>query len=67
MSPDSHYACLQHILLKKDYMLIIDSHDVYEINKKYKKNYLNGGIYEKKNKISHACNAGMFYDAVLVF
>ena len=32
MSPDSHYACLQHILLKKDYMLIIDGHDVYEID-----------------------------------
>ena len=32
MSPDSHYACLQHILLKKRYMLIIDGHDVYEID-----------------------------------
>ena len=32
MSPDSHYACLQHILLKIDYMLIIDGLDVYEID-----------------------------------
>ena len=32
--------------------------------------YIEAGVKigcEKKNKISHACNAGMFYDAVLVF
>ena len=43
MSPDSHYACLQHILLKKDYMLIIDGHDVYEIDEDcIKKNRVKG-------------------------
>ena len=56
MSPDSHYACLQHILLKKGYMLIIDGHDVYEIDEEcIKKHRVKGEckVLEKLKEKEH--------------